>query len=221
LGATVEYLDPTLDWNWDDSIHVADLIAILGGPIAVYDQDRYPIVRQALSLIEKRMRTGSPLLGICLGAQMIAKVMGARVYPGKSREIGWGNVGLTQEGHQSSLRFLSEGTNVLHWHGDTFDLPGGASRLAFTPQTANQAFSFGTNVLGIQFHAEVCVASFEQWLIGHAAELEHAGLDVNQMRASCPADPISQTGASSKVLLDWVNGWDVAKAKRVARATLV
>jgi GMP synthase (glutamine-hydrolysing) len=151
---------------------------------------------------------------------MIAKVMGARVYPGKTREIGWGNVGLTQAGRQSSLRFLSEGANVLHWHGDTFDLPGGASRLAFTPQTANQAFSFGTNVLGLQFHAEVCVASFEQWLIGHAAELEHAGLDVNQMRASCPADPISQTRASSKVLLDWVNGWDVAKANRVARASL-
>ncbi|WP_049813140.1 glutamine amidotransferase [Bradyrhizobium japonicum] len=217
-GATIEYIDPVFDSAWADQVHDASLVVVLGGPIAVYDDTKYPIIRRALSIVENRLRMGSPLLGVCLGAQLIAKVMGARVYRSGSREIGWAGVSLTEEGRQSPLKSLSTGIKVLHWHGDTFNLPGGASRLAFTQKTENQAFSFGNNVLALQFHAEARPLFFEQWLIGHAAEMHQTtALDIAEVRAGCPKELDDQIQAGQRVLLDWIDGWN-SRAKPVASA---
>ncbi len=159
-----------------------DLLFILGGPLGVYDKDAYPLLKQELALVERRLRCGRPLLGICLGAQLVAHALGARVYPGPAKEIGWGRLSLTQEGRASSLAWLTEDRPVFHWHGDTFDLPHSATLLASTGLVENQAFSMDKNVLGVQFHPEFQGYRVEPWLVGHACELAQADVDVTRLR---------------------------------------
>jgi GMP synthase (glutamine-hydrolysing) len=102
----------------------------------------------------------------------MARALGARVYPGACKEIGWGPLTLTPEGRRSPLdRLAGGGEPVLHWHGDTFDLPAGAVRLASTPLYENQAFSWGHSALALQFHPEVTASGLEHWFIGHACEI--------------------------------------------------
>ncbi len=121
---------------------------------------------------KEALRRGTPMIGICLGAQAIAAVLGSRVYPGREKEIGFGLISLSQEGRASPLAALGEtGFRVLHWHGDTFDLPSGTTRLAETAITPNQAFAHGPKVLALQFHVEPRARELERWLIGHTMEL--------------------------------------------------
>lgn len=159
-----------------------DLVILLGGPIGAYEETRYPFLRDELALAERRLAAGRPLMGICLGAQIIARAAGARVYPGAAgKEIGFAPVTLTAAGQASYLApFAADGT-ALHWHGDTFDLPAGAERLASTPLYENQAFALGSAV-AFQFHPEAG-GPLEPWLIGHACELAAAGIDVAALRA--------------------------------------
>ncbi len=157
----------------------ADLAVVLGGPIGVTDTDRYPFIRTELALVEKRLRARRPLLGICLGAQYMAAAMGARVYPGPAREIGWGTVTLTR---QDSVLAPLASAPVLHWHGDTFDLPEGATLLASSSLTPHQAFSLAPGQLALQFHMEADSARMESWLVGHCCELSMAGIDPCTLR---------------------------------------
>lgn len=158
------------------------LLIILGGPIGAYETAAYPFLEEEMALIRARLSREQPILGICLGAQLIAAALGAKVYPAGMKEIGWGPVELSEAGADSPLAELT--TPVLHWHGDTFDLPAGAVRLASTPACSNQAFAVGRHVLGLQFHAEVRRTAIESWLIGHAHELSQApGVSVNEIRA--------------------------------------
>ncbi|GAA2277695.1 GMP synthase [Streptomyces ruber] len=158
------------------------LLTILGGPVRACETAEYPFLKEELALIDMRLSRAEPLLGICLGAQLIAAALGARVYPAESKEIGWGTVELSGTGAASPLAELT--TPVLHWHGDTFDLPTGASRLASTPVCGNQAFAVGRSALGLQFHAEVLGAAVESWLIGHAFEIAQSpGVSVEEIRA--------------------------------------
>jgi GMP synthase (glutamine-hydrolysing) len=116
------------------------LVAVLGGPIGAYDEASYPSISPLLKLIETRIAAGLPTLGICLRAQLIVRALGARVYPAAQREIGWTRLTLTDAGRASALRHLDGGiTSMLHWHGDTFDLPSGATLLASTPACAHDA----------------------------------------------------------------------------------
>lgn len=161
----------------------SDLVVVLGGPIGVSEQDRYPFLVDELRALGRRLREGRPTLGICLGAELMAAALGARVYPGPQKEIGISTIELTEAGKLSCLAPL-RGQPVLHWHGDTFDLPEHAERLASTALYENQAFSLGRNVLAVQFHPEVDAHRFEQWLIGHAGELASAGVDVARFRVS-------------------------------------
>ncbi|WP_206599311.1 glutamine amidotransferase-related protein [Methyloceanibacter stevinii] len=128
LQAGRDDLSPALD---------ADLVLILGGPISVYEFERYPFLTDELKLIEAVVKKGTPVVGICLGAQALAAVLAARVYPGAEKELGWDQLTLTEEGKASPLGVL-EGLHILNWHGDTFDLPSGATRLASTTITPNQ-----------------------------------------------------------------------------------
>lgn len=160
----------------------SDLLVILGGPIGIYEVQAYPFLEAEIALIKARLDAGLPLLGICLGAQLIAAALGARVAPTGVKEIGFAPITLTEAGAGGPLRHL-DGVPVLHWHGDAFDLPEGAVLLA-TTEVANQAFSVGANVLGVQFHPEADTAhDLEAWLIGHAAELAGAGVDPRRIRA--------------------------------------
>ena len=159
----------------------ADLCVVLGGPMGVHDGAAYPFLAREQELVRSRLAEGRPLLGICLGAQLMAQALGAAVYAGKAKEIGWGGLHLTEAGEASPLAAL-RGAPVLHWHGDTFDLPPGASLLASTDITPHQAFRAGPGQLALQFHAEADAARMEHWLMGHACELAAARLDVAAIR---------------------------------------
>ena len=123
-GASIEYWDGGRCAYDDRAWLEADLAVVLGGPVGVGDEARYPFLRDELRLVKARLDAGLPLLGICLGAQLMAAARGARVYAGARKEIGWGTVSLTPEGREGVLAPLQEAP-VLHWHGDTFDLPEG------------------------------------------------------------------------------------------------
>lgn len=183
----------------------ADLLAVLGGPIGVYDHEAYPILAEELRLLRARLRADRPTLGICLGAQLMAAALGARVYPGPAKEIGWSALDLTDAGGGHALAAL-RGAPVLHWHGDTFDLPEGCDRLASTPPCHNQAFARASNVLGLQFHPEVRAARFEHWLLGHASELASAGISPVALRRDAERHARGLEVAGTAMLGQWLDG---------------
>ena len=180
-GYAIRYVEAGLDDLGVVDPAVPDLLVVLGGPIGAYEEDRYPFLRSELDLIAARLKSGKPILGICLGAQLMALALGAAVKPGPAKEIGWGPLTLTDAGRESPLGHFGAAP-VLHWHGDMFELPAGAERLASTEACPNQAFSLGPSVLGCQFHPEAGGTGFERWLIGHAAEIAGAGLSPEALR---------------------------------------
>jgi GMP synthase (glutamine-hydrolysing) len=182
----------------------ADVAVVLGGPIGVYEADRYPFLVEELAALERRLTSGRPTLGVCLGAQLMAAALGARVYPGGRKELGWGEVRLSEAGRNSPLAHL-DGRPVLHWHGDTFDLPAAATLLASTELYENQAFSVGHNALALQFHAEADSRRIEQWLIGHTGELSAAGIDIPALRARSQEMGPGLRVASTSLLADWMD----------------
>jgi len=127
-----------------------DGLIIMGGPMSIHDEDIYPWLRAEKTLIASAIREGKKVLGICLGAQLIAAVSGARVYPNPQKEIGFWPVQWTEAAGKRRAEEV-----VFHWHGETFDLPAGAVLLASTKACVNQAFLLGDGVLGVQFHPEV------------------------------------------------------------------
>jgi GMP synthase (glutamine-hydrolysing) len=146
-----------------------DLLVVMGGPMSVHDEPAYPWLAAEKRLIERAIRAGRPVLGICLGAQLIADVLGARVYRNRHREIGWHPVFRTPDSSRSPVfGDLPVWFTAFHWHGETFDIPAGALRLAHTEATPNQAFEYGT-AWGLQFHLEATQDSIEL-LIGGAGD---------------------------------------------------
>ncbi len=200
----VRYLDAGVDDVRD--IETCDLAVILGGPIGAYEEDRYPFLRDEMRVIEARLAAGLPTLGICLGAQLMARALGARVYPGAQKEIGWSPLRLSAAGARSSLGALGNPSlPVLHWHGDTFDLPAEAELLASTEITPNQAFAYGRHALALQFHIEAEPAKIERWLIGHTMELTAAGIDVAALRRDTARHGPPLRSLTAKVLDEWLN----------------
>jgi GMP synthase (glutamine-hydrolysing) len=211
-GYEVAYLDAGVDRIAGDLADKADLLVVLGGPIGAYEDDLYPFILEELAVIQRRLARRQPLLGICLGAQLIARAMGARVYPGPAKEIGWSAVALTDAGRQGPLAAL-EDVPVLHWHGDTFDLPVGAARLASTGICANQAFAVGRHVLAFQFHPEATEAGFERWLIGHACEISATpGVSARALRAQSQSMAASGASGGQRCLETWLDSLAHASA---------
>ena len=196
LEAGVDDLGPAKD---------ADLLVVLGGPIGIYEIDRYPFIKNELAIIEAAVKKGVPVIGICLGCQALAAVLAARVYPGKQKELGWDEMTLTAEGKSSPLGAI-EGVRVLNWHGDTFDLPVGATRLASTAITPNQAFTYGAKVLALQFHVELPERDLEKWLIGHTLELAASKVDLGKLRAETARYAPGANAASQRLFNDWLDG---------------
>lgn len=169
----VKYYDANKD-NLTQIIELKpDLLIILGGPMGVYQRNEYPFLILEDKIIKDRLEKKLPLLGICLGAQLIAYALGSAVYPGKKKEIGWFPIYLTPEGKATTYMYpLSlDHLKVLHWHGDTFDLPRKTIRLASSKLYENQAFSYQNYCLALQFHAEVTEPQLEHWYKGHNDEL--------------------------------------------------
>jgi GMP synthase (glutamine-hydrolysing) len=181
----VRYVDAAEDLR---ALNVSspDLLVVLGGPIGASDDETYPLVADELALVRQRLDSMRPMLGMCLGAQLIARALGARVDSMGVKEIGFAPLTLTQDGEASPLATLGD-VPVMHWHGDQFDIPPGAVRLAGTEVCTNQAFARGRHVLGLQCHLEADPRQIEHWLVGHACELAQAGIDPCALRTQAPS----------------------------------
>ncbi|MGN6308990.1 MAG: glutamine amidotransferase [Xanthobacteraceae bacterium] len=183
----------------------ADLLIVLGGPIGVGDVRDYPFLAQEITLLEKRLASDQPTLGVCLGSQLMAAALGARVYAGPVKEIGWAPLQLTDDGRASCLAPLGEpDAAVLHWHGDTFDLPAGATRLASTPAYENQAFAFGNNALALQFHVEADPARLEEWYVGHTVELGAAKIAIPALRSATAQVAPRIPAQAERIFTQWL-----------------
>ncbi len=203
-GYIVSYRDAGIDPITPAIALDAELLVVLGGPIGVHEVGEYPFLEQEQRAIAARLAAGLPTLGICLGAQLIADALGADVKATGRKEIGYDSLTLTTQGRSSVLAPL-EGIPVLHWHGDAFTIPAGAERLAETPGYPNQAFSFGHQVLGLQFHLEADHTQIERWLIGHACELAGAGVEPTRIRRDARTHGPALAEAATRVLNAWLD----------------
>jgi GMP synthase (glutamine-hydrolysing) len=153
-------------------------LVVMGGPMSVYESSQYPHLRSEILLMEEALRRRAPVLGICLGSQLLASALGARVYASGRKELGWYDVHLSEAG-QSDPGFADAPNpfRALHWHGDVFDLPPGAVSLARSALTEHQAFRAADNALGLLFHLEVSAADVSAMAEAFAPELEEARID--------------------------------------------
>ncbi len=139
-------------------------IVLLGGPMNVYEEDRYPFLREEDLFIKEAIQRGKAILGICLGAQLIAKALGARVFKAPVKEIGWYDVSLTKIGSQDPLfSRLPKTFSVFQWHEDTFEIPKSGRLIATSSPVSHQAFRYGEKVYGLQFHLEVTEQMIQEW----------------------------------------------------------
>ena len=200
----IRYHDAGIDPFDSGTLQSPDLVVVLGGPIGVYEGNTYPFIAGEVAAIAGRIAAEKPILGICLGAQMMAAALGARVAPGPHKEIGWAPLTLSEEGKKSVLAPLGA-TPVLHWHGDNCDLPAGCVRLASTGHCPVQAFARSPSQLALQFHLETEPARFESWLVGHTVELGKAGIDPNELRKQAQTFGRTTPEVSRKVLAAWLD----------------
>src|SRR5437867_731615 len=177
-------------------------LIVLGGPMGVYEAERHPFLAAESTLIERMLTAGRPILGICLGTQLIAQVLGARVYPGERREVGWAAVTLTEDGKDDPLFAGGSPTlTVFHMHGDTYELPPDARNLARSALYEQQAFRWGDLVYGFQFHLE-----FTEAMIGRLvsepesrAYIAQAGVDPQALLAQSGAQVRQLAGVAQRV----------------------
>ena len=189
----VPYEDPGCILNWiknhghqvtstkfyqNDSLPYPDQIdwlIIMGGPMGIYDEDDFPWLKAEKQFIKELIDQNKTVLGICLGSQLIAAALGAKIYPNKFKEVGWFPISLSEQGKKSELFTGFESTfEVFHWHGDTFDLPKNATHLASSSVCKNQAFLINNKVLGLQFHFEVTADSLNNMVENGKNELQPA-----------------------------------------------
>lgn len=203
-GLEVRYHDAGVDDFGAVDLDQVDLLVVLGGPIGAEDEARFPWLADELALIRRRLDSGRPLLGLCLGAQLMARALGARVRTMGVKEIGFSPVRLTEAGRATALAELGDQA-VLHWHGDRFELPRGLASLAWTPVCDHQAFAPHARALGLQFHPEVDPARFEQWLVGHVGELEQAGIEPAALRAAMARESEGLQAALGRLMDRWLD----------------
>ncbi|MBX7256635.1 MAG: gamma-glutamyl-gamma-aminobutyrate hydrolase family protein [Candidatus Hydrogenedentes bacterium] len=152
-----------------------DWLIVMGGPMGVHDEAMFSWLADEKRAIERVIEAGKPVLGVCLGAQLIADVLGARVYPNAHKEIGWFPIELTAEGQASPyFAHMAPKSEVFHWHGDTFELPAGAVHAAKSEACQNQAFIYKDSVVALQFHMETTPQSAGDLLQHCSDELVHA-----------------------------------------------
>jgi GMP synthase-like glutamine amidotransferase len=167
--ATVEYTrfyaDPIIPEKED-----MDLLVIMGGPMSVNDEDKFPWLREEKAFVREAVTRGVAVLGVCLGAQLIASALGAKVYPNREKEIGWFPIETAPS--LPGVFAFPTGCTVFHWHGETFDLPPGSTHLARSTACVNQAFQVGRRTMGLQFHLEVTPESARTMVVTCRDELE-------------------------------------------------
>ena len=179
----VEIAHPYLGETLPASLASFDGLAVGGGAQGAYEADKYPYLSQECDLIREAAHAGMPVLGLCLGAQLMASALGAPVRPGARQEIGFFPVTLDPIAKYDPLLCdLPRDFVAAHWHGDVFDLPAAGMRLASSAMTPNQLFRYGCGLYGLQFHLEMTPEIFEEMLVGSDVALTAAGADPVQLR---------------------------------------
>ncbi|MBN2130066.1 MAG: type 1 glutamine amidotransferase [Sedimentisphaerales bacterium] len=183
VTATRLYADEPLP-----GVREIDALAIMGGPMNVYQHRRYPWLLAEKRFIEQALRAEIPIIGVCLGAQLVADVLGAKVSENNQIEIGWFPVRMTDAVDPALLGGPPAAFTAFHWHGDTFEIPAGATRLAESDACPHQAFAYGPSVLALQFHLEYSADSIAQMLTHCGEELIDAPFIQTpaQIRAGLP-----------------------------------
>lgn len=165
-------------------------LIVLGGPMSANDTEEYPFLEPELDWIREAVEAQVPILGICLGAQLLAKALGKKVYPNRVPEIGWYEIEVLPSAAADRLFGTCDAAEtVFQWHGDTFDLPPGAVHLALSRACRHQAFRFGRTAWGLQFHIEMTPAVIDTWLSEAENRRELAGLDYIDPRAIAAQTP--------------------------------
>lgn len=183
-----------------------DLLIMMGGPMGVYEQSAHPWITCQLRRLAVRLAADRPTLGVCFGAQMMAEAMGARVYAGPSKEVGFHPVDIHETAQDGPLRHLVD-VPVLHWHGDTFTLPEGAELLASSHVYAHQAFRRGNNLLALQFHAEMGKdPRFDAWMQQWPEAVKEAGGDEESLRAAHDHHGPVAVAAGQAMIGEWLTG---------------
>jgi GMP synthase (glutamine-hydrolysing) len=159
-------------------LHEAAGLVVMGGPMNADETEHYPFLAREVTWLQQSVEAGLPVLGICLGSQLLAKSLGARVYRNQVKEIGWYTIELTDNAADDALFADCEPRpTVFQWHGDTFDLPAGAVQLARSDLCEVQAFRFGAHAYGLQFHVEMTADMVDDWLAEPTNQDELAALE--------------------------------------------
>jgi len=175
---SVEYVRPFQNDPIPQEMDGAEGLIVMGGPMGVRDQGKYPFLREEMRLIEQALKSGKPVLGVCLGSQLLAAALGAKVTLGKKREIGWLPVRLSPEGKRDPLWTGADSSFMaFHWHGDVFDLPAGAVSLASSDLTPHQAFRHGERAYGLLFHLEMTENMIREMIRTFSDDLLEQNLD--------------------------------------------
>lgn len=191
-----------------DIAEQAALLIVMGGPIGVYDAPDYPFLTDEIDIIRGRLGRRRPVLGICLGSQLMAAALDAHVYPGTAGvELGWAPVQLTEHGERHAISHIATGNApVLHWHGDTFELPAGATLLASTERYSHQAFAVENFGLALQFHVETDQAELEQWFVAFAGDIRSMGPDkLSSLRSDTAIFAEDLARRNAAFISDWIS----------------
>jgi len=185
-----------------------DMLTVMGGPMSANDEAGLSWLGPEIALVHAAIAADKTVLGICLGAQIIAKALGARVYPGSAKEIGWFPIQRTAGSHPF-FDGLPDSFAPFHWHGETFDLPHGAKPLARSKITETQAFAVGQRVLGLQFHMEATEESVRALLKGAAHEIGHGAFEQQPGTILAGLDQCASLRPLLDVVLDCLTGFTV------------
>lgn len=185
-----------------------DLLMVMGGSVGVYQANYYPFLTQEIEILKKRIAQDKPTFGICLGAQLIAAALGANVYKGKQgREAGWHPLSLHAPGKNHPARHLcSPHTSMFHWHGDTFDMPDGATLLASSEKYPHQIFSYGKNTLALQCHTEVRDEALQEWYVALVDDITGPNplIHINDLRAQTAQHVETLNVQTRKFFSEWL-----------------
>ena len=217
-GFRIRYVNFGRDPEAQPRLRGYDGLVVLGGPMSVGETDRYPHLIAEIELIRTAIDREIPVLGICLGAQLIARALGAEVRPSPRQEIGWYDLSLTEEGRRDPLfAHFEDPEKIFQWHGDTFDIPHGAVHLALSPGCPSQAFRYGSSVYGLQFHLEVDQPLIERWLTVpvHQAELARlkGRIDPQRIREQTPKYIERLKRLSDRAFVEFVHLFGVVHRK--------